>query len=114
MLSFILALNTAWAVSTRPSSTENLRSACLRSEVHADSDKRRLICDCIAKTIQSNRGLSDADVAYLAKTWAEPNSKIQGGPAEADVLEDYDEDVMESCIQRHTGQPKGQSRKQHK
>lgn len=114
MLSFLLAINTVWATPPRAASAENLRAACLRSDVNVNADTRRLICDCIAKTIETNRGLSDEDVSYLAKTWAEPSSKIQGGPPEADILEDYDEDVMESCRQKHSAKAKGQSRKKQK
>lgn len=114
MLILFLTAKLVWAAGTRATSGEVLRAACLRSEVHAEADKRRLICDCIAETIRDHRGLSDADVAYLAKTWAEPGAKIDGGPAEADVLEDYDEDVMESCILKYSGRTKDQSRKNQK
>lgn len=107
MLIYILLPLIVWAApSSREHSKQALHSACLRSEVHADADKRRVICNCIVRDISANKNLSDNDVEYLAKTWATPDQKIEPAPKEADILEEFDQDVMESCIENPGGKEK--------
>lgn len=79
----------------RERSKQMLNAGCLRSEVDGDPDKRRRICDCITRNLAQN--LSDDRLEYLAKTWAEPQKQHKPPNPEFDILEDYDEEIMELC-----------------
>jgi|GEM_PF-4462104 len=112
MLKLLLLLSFvgAAAPSSRARSKQILESACLRSEVHTNADQRRKICACIVDRMSSNNDLSDGNFEYLAKAWAEPYKKITPRPGEADILEDYDEDLMESCIEAALPKAKKQTK----
>ncbi len=99
ILSFIFPPALA-ATSARKRAIDKLRAGCLRSEIHAQADQRREICDCIVLRMNANKKISDADLEYLAKTWESPKQKIENEPKEADILADYDEDVTNYCIER--------------